>query len=534
MKTFIVFLLAITSAVAYAVPKKSVDWRLKAKRDLIFIHQFLVDNHPGVLYTLDTDFQYWLKEGATVAEAKLAQVKTQADYQALLSEYLKGFQEGHMSLSFNTDPPSVIRWPGFVTVQLQGKATVIGTAAWALSLKEKLPANVVQALAPDFKIAQLEKYTQAFTPKHNATLISCDGKSYDELLQARDFPLRPELKIEDLGKRLLDGRVMFLDIGNPLWNRPKVCKFDEDGKTREIKLRWQDLPVQLYSIMMGPLEVGHMFHEISLTKIPVGLWLNMPGFMGKGVDEGYAKLRTELQPALKEKPRVIVFDLRGNYGGSTVYSETLLKDIYGEKLYERMFSCATSGYQVIRRATPAVLAQYRQKQNTTSAVSEKESKDMQQQLKNLGDHLETAMKEGRKSIGTDLTEFNKPLPPQDEYVADPSCKITAKEAAKFPRPVILFDYFCASACTMFMDLIEPFENRILLGQPSTHRDPYMETGEVPLPTGEGNLKFPTMLERRTKQRLTYHPNWWLFMTHLSDKDMQEKVAGILKDKYQIQ
>lgn len=505
-------------------PLKS-EWQKEARVDLEFIHKFISENHPGVLVSNDETFQSWLKIGQTEALRHLGNVHSERDYIYFLVNYLNGFKEQHIGIRPQKQLAPAFRWPGFSVMYLDGRVVVVTDI---LKLKND-GATQTSEVARE---ARLNSFSSANVPPPGAEIVSCDGNTVAQLLQNRVNPFRPDKRVEDLADILRESNILFLDMGDPFVRRSKKCAVSEQGKTREITLNWQPLPNQMAAEVFGDLFRGHAGHSIGLNRIGGnGLWVNLPTF---NVDQKtsvlFQTLVANLKKAKSSKPKYIVFDLRGNTGGTVAYFSQIIKAIYGDRISDKIRRCDSRGIQVLRRTTPATIAAYAQKAEDTKREYG-ENSDIFGVLNGLKNQLDEAASQGHEYVGTPLEEIRSPL---GEYKQGKDCVISPQERGDLPRPVVLFDYFCASACPMFMDGLDLFSDLIRLGQPSPLRDQYMESAEVELPSGLASLGFPTMYERRTQQRSFYHPRFWIKLTHASDEQVMSEVSKILKKEFAIQ
>lgn len=291
-----------------------------AQDDLAAARALIVGNHPGAAADVgDRPFQMRLQSGYGAASAIAAGARTFGDYRAALQRFAASFDDHHIQSNPLVQVPRL--WPGFV-VALRGDK-------W-----------VVTARSGDA------------TPEAGWRLTSCDGRQPDTLATERLSPFHANWQVR--ATRIRASSDLLTDSGNSAQPRLKACTFAlPSGGSRTVELKWERMaPGQPFGqstpVPKAPSAV------VALTGFHGGWWVRL-GTSGARALPLVEQARRS-QQALRAAP-FIVFDLRGNDGGASYFTDALAEIIYGAARVEkaRRPEGTREAEQIVWRASPGAL-----------------------------------------------------------------------------------------------------------------------------------------------------------------------------------
>lgn len=413
------------------------DWAANLRMDAQAMHDDIARNHPGPVDAENPGFAAKNDQGLALALQRAGRTTNYAGYYYGLAAYAATFNDGHLGVF----PPKGVevpridpRWPGFLT---------------AFDAKDEQRVVVRDDDAP--------------VPM-GARLVACDGKDAQSLAAANVGSVGGRWTLH--ASRVLRGRRLFTDFGNPWIQRPARCTFDVDGRQRDIALTWKPI---------GLDELGHRLDQayrrhaepIGLRTLPDGtVWIALSDFDGN-LDHAAAKA---LEPLIKQveakrrdilsAPRVVL-DLRGNNGGDSRWSSELAAALWGKDASGRVNLEAKS---VDWRASPDNIAKITEYRDMWKSHGES-SENIAWAEKTIAG-MQGAMAKGEAFY----VEKDDPAPP------------TPKPPVTKARIYMVTDSGCASACLDAADLFLAL-GAIHVGEETSADTAYMDVREKTLPSG---------------------------------------------------
>lgn len=453
-------LIAASTSLANAQPSglaAARNWSQTLRTDAKAFHDLIQANHPGPFNELDPLFTQRNDRALSLALRRADRVNTFAGYLWAMRGYVASFDDGHVQFSTLKGSPLLkAQWPGFLT----------GSD----------PASGHQIV--------MTREADSLVPI-GARLLSCDGREAASLLTSNvgAFSGRWNLAAQRLPRA---GR-LFVDTGNPFVRRPSACRFVVAGKTKTISVRWR------------PLEEPEWTTRVNATapssQLPFGVrtladgtrWFAMPSFDSDPEGSAGKALRAMIESvkqnrsALLTAPR-IVFDLRGNGGGSSQWSADLANALWGPGASEAADQERTYVEWRASDDNIATIKKYRDLWDASPDASPDALRWARASL--LG--LEQSRKAGR-SLWRE---------PEDPKTSTYSAKGTPK---KLGLPVyVLTDWRCASACLDAVDLWTSL-GAIVVGRETSADTNYMEVGDAALPSGLASVGIPMKVYRGRKR-----------------------------------
>jgi hypothetical protein len=442
---------AAVSLVAMQPPAER-DWSVALRTDAQALHDDLAANHPGSVNREDPGFVRQNEAQLRLALRRAMTARTYADYFFALRAYVAAFDDGHLNFGAPGDTPSDSHWPGFLT-----------------------------AYQPDGSQRVVDRADDAPVPL-GARLLSCDGRSADRL--SEEIVGRFVGRWSLLSQRLELGSWLFGDEGNPYVRRPIRCQFEVAGRRQQVTLNWQ--PIDLGDLIRRwqRLQGRQSPRATAARTLADGTrWITLGSFDaqsngGRALPALIETLRAD-RAALVVAP-AIVFDLRGNGGGSSDWSRQLAEIVWGRGGADRL---PGSGTRVDWRVSAANLAWLRASRGRQLAGGTL-SPEMQRWFDQVTTGLADALARGQ-------TLWRQP----DEGAAAAQPQAPAPIEPGPGGPVFFVtDATCASACLDAVDLWRAL-GAVHVGQTTSADTFYMDVRVQRLPSGAGNIIVPMKVYR---------------------------------------
>lgn len=425
---------ALTATAAQAAEP---DWGAALSQDARSFHDLILDSHPGPVDPENPGFKPLLERGLKTALARAKTARTYPDYYFALQEYAASFDDGHLGLyKYPTgDFVFTSRWPGFLT-GLRGERH------------------------------QVVFREDEAAPPVGATLVSCDGRPADAL--AAEFVGRGAGRWSLRSRRESYGATLFVDQGNPYVRRPERCVFEADGARRTYALAWRDLPKETRDRGFAAAASPRFTTPIELRPYgDGGYWIGLGSFDSDPTSKAGLELTAltkEIQaraPELRSAP-VVVFDLRGNNGGSSSWIKSVAEALWGP---EHVAARAPRSSGIDWRVSDGNIA-HMAFLHDNFAKAEIPDQDMLAWIDRAAAGLKAAKAEGRPYWRQASEEGDAPA----------VAPVTAMKA----RAVVFTDFACASACLDAVDLLTAL-GAVQLGQETSADTAYMEVRQERLP-----------------------------------------------------
>lgn len=421
----------LVAATAHTRPS---PWPAMAERDLRAIHDAIRDNHPGPVDPENPHFRDWLEAGLSAAAREAAGAKSYSDYVRAVRRYTNGFQDGHVSMDF-TVAPRAIEWTGFVAGDRgDGEAAILYAE-------------------PDSGV------------KAGDRVEGCDGRSLDAMMKARVDPYFWNSAIPHARMR----QVQALFVANPdeKESRPLLCRFSSG----EVRLSWRSRDSGEYYKLFNRALSGDS--DFAIRQVD-GIWfVRLPRFWLMA-DDDLAKLNA-LVAELKTKAAAlrgatIVFDVRGNGGGNSLWGTRFASALWGDDWVEWVEAGFDSRHDV--RVSPANI------RKVAEIVDTVKKRNMTEALPYWTTMLERM--HAAAAAGQPFVRMGEaPTPPSGPAPPNPVSG----------RVFLLTDAGCASACLDFADLMLRLPGVTQIGLPTYADAVYIDVNQAELPSGLGRLDY---------------------------------------------
>ena len=435
MTTRLLLLLLVTSSSLQAQQTPS-PWRTLAAGDLEAAYILIRDNHPGAVPAIgDEAFQRALRGGHAEAKARLSQVATYGGYEATLRAFALGFGDKHVQFL----PAMASRSLGFA-----GWIVARRGASWVV-VDEDLRPNEVS--------------------RNGQRLISCDGVEAEPFAERRRGGFRAVWSVE--AQRIQHSSWLLVDDGNPFLTRPKSCVFDRDGKPEPVALTWRSMDrARLEPRLSAAVRTGAA--GFGVRPFGAGFWIAVESLSdsAKPVVEEVARMAEALRAA-----PIVVLDMRGNSGGSSLFGRQIARTLYGSQHVEAKLAGGSSACTAVWRASEGNLAAVQ------AFVKASASRGP----------------EFVREFSANATSIQQALDKGAALTGEPKCPpARATTPATIPpslfpgRMVLLTDHACFSSCLLVTDDFRRL-GALHVGEATDAATRYMEVRSVRLPSGLGSF-----------------------------------------------
>jgi len=311
-------------------------------------------------------------------------------------------------------------------------------------------------------------------PPVGSVLMSCDGRPPEAL--AEEIAGRAAGRWTLRSRRMSYASTLFIDQNNPYVRRPEACVFAVDGVERSYRLAWRDLPSEVRDEGFAAARSPRHKAPIELREWDRGYWIGLGGFNGDPESPDgllLTPLKAEVAAradVLRAAP-VVVFDLRGNSGGSSSWMHAMAESLWGE---EWVAAHAPQSSGVEWRASAANLEAIESYKARLGGDLE-----IMAWLVKITDGL-TATRAAGGELWLQADDEPRPAAPAS----------TPMQA----RVYVLTDYGCASACLDAVDLLKAM-GAVQVGQETSADTVYMEIRGGRLPSGRVSANVPMKVYR---------------------------------------
>ncbi len=464
------------------------DWAATLRGDAQAFHDRIAADHPGPYNRLDPGFAQRNDQAFALVTARAAKVRDVSGYLWAMRGYVASFDDGHVQFSALKELPAPPpRWPGFL----------IGTDAAG--------RQVVMTRAPDAPVPL------------GARLVSCDGVDADRLLATDVGAFYGRWTLAS--QRIRRAGLLFVDSGNPFIARLVRCRFTVEGNPLDVTLPWRPLDEAERSQRLDETAPSAHLAPGARTLADGTRWFALPSFDGdpdgataKALIPMIAAMRRD-RTALLAAPR-IVFDLRGNTGGSSDWSAAMAKALWGDVAVQD----ADLGRTYV---------EWRASDGNIAAIA-KYKADWEKSPNASPDALRWA----RSSLAglTAAKDAGQPLWREPDDPAD--TKPTGATARGVSMPVyVLTDWNCASACLDAVDLWKALGG-VVVGRETSADTDYLEVGGGSLPSGLATVGVPMKVWRgRMRGSNVPHAPRYRFNGAMSDTAALERWIATLPPQH---
>ncbi|MFC5343847.1 peptidase S41 (plasmid) [Brevundimonas staleyi] len=441
----------LMAALAGAFMPVEPDWPSILRNDATAFHDLIAANHPGPADPLNPGFSELNDAALRQALERSEKVKDYAGYVGAMRGYVARFDDSHLAYSVTDGPSVVLAWPGFLTTYTASGRYVVTT---------RLPDSPLET---------------------GDMLAECDGRSADALAASALGAFTGRWMLEATRSRT--AWQLFTDDGNPFVQRPETCVFERNGSDVTVSLTWRAFTDEAYELYAAPLADPPTPALGSRVLADGTRWFSFSSF--DGAPDGYVARRIEPMVAelerdhaeLAKAPR-IVLDLRGNGGGSSLWSRRIAGAIWGDKATAE---AAPTSDGVDWRVSPANVEMFLGFRTKFAAAPAHIREYVEKMIAGL----------------SEAHELGRPLwrEPKGLLAEDAETHIDSGDLAPLDTPVyVVTDTSCASACLDAVDLWRAL-GAVQVGRETDADTFYMDARRDALPSGLGQAVVPMKVYR---------------------------------------
>lgn len=428
-------LISVCTTAASAAP--SHPWAAMAQSDADFATDWIMKQSISAVYPAQGAFAARLAAARNVLDADASRVTSFEGYRQALGRFAASLQDEHLRVQFSL-APATYQWPGFIAVYHGGRYLAVSAQGHDAAGQE---------------------------------ITHCDGKPMadwvDRVASHEQFAAGLE------STKAKAAPLVLRDAGSPFVTRPGSCRIGG----QDLALDWQAVSAARFRADMLAATVLHD-RIAAITPFGAdGAWVRIGFFQPQTPAEGKAFKRLIADaPGLRDKS-IIVFDVRGNGGGSYGWFMGLLRALYG-KDYADYHARARLQISNVFRTTPAILDYL--KDDTDAETGDLVPPADGAMFDKDNAKYRRALAAGNPLFITPVDAWGIPKPKQA-----PAKLVKA-------RVFVLTDYYCASACIAFVDELKRFPGLEQIGVETGVDSRTGTSFGAPLPSGNGVINVPVM------------------------------------------
>ncbi|HEX6576663.1 MAG TPA: S41 family peptidase [Gemmatimonadaceae bacterium] len=433
-------------------------WREVYLKDLEFARDVIASDHPGSVDNLNPAFRQTLSSAYKEAIDAAQIINSYESYRIALGRFGNRFQDGHLNVGPRQSRSlKGVRAAGLYPIYRNGKF-------------------VIQSVD--------DRYGAEVSALKGAMLTSCDGKPIETHFRNTILSWRGRPNAQADWYKWAP--FTLIDYGPPTAAAPSRCTLTSGPRSIDVTLKWDSLNSRALSDASRESS-GFAVHPLGVKLESDGsIWLDIPSFAIDG--DSVPRMRAtidSLRALLKSNPKwpLIVIDLRGNDGGSSVWAAEIAQAIFGERWLDQAEKWLSDGryiqYRVSKRNLESLEGQLKQSIERHGAESESVKG-----TRMLIDSMKAAYSRGDSLFGPTNTPSGDRRP----------------QAVPVPgRIVVVTSSSCFSACLDFMDLLLLHPSVIHVGQPTAVDTQYMENWGWTSPSGIIQVGYPMKVYRNRRR-----------------------------------
>ncbi len=432
---------------ACATPPPDTLSQSLARRELDAMHQALLDAHPGAIDEQNPGYRTRIDAGYAAALARLREVRDDHDAMGLADWYAASLHDVHLH---------------------RGNDVAVGddtiTSGWSVGRADDGRMRVL-AVLPGWPVA---------LPPVGAELLSCDGKSPDRLVDEDVLPYQVPVSPWERDAWAL-----------PELTRPAMsslqwasCRFRlADGRAVDLAQRYRSVGQAGMEVFWAALPHRRAAHVDDFEVLADGtLWIRAGNFQ---LDAAGQKRLADLLARLEKlpPPRRIVFDARGNGGGSSITGDRIFEAATGGLVYDQDGLDKLPRMQAWWRVSPQAIA------------AREAFIDPIEAARGNRDDPEMRFERAREAGMREALARGQRWQSQGEGVPVLTPAELARRHAHLARfsgvVALVTDGNCVSACLDFADRVRAVPGAIHLGETTGFDSVYLDIGVIKLPSGNG-------------------------------------------------
>ena len=246
-------------------------------------------------------------------------------------------------------------------------------------------------------------------------------------------------------------------------------------------------------------------------------WITIPNFEPTQLEQEQLELLIEQLPKLRAK-KYIVFDLRGNGGGSSLWGTRILESLFTKDYVSQKFAQAYSDCYEDFRVSKSNLEYWKDTESYFESFFGKNSKEYQ-----VWQQLVQGMQKAYDEQQVFYTMKEMSEQPISFIIKNTVNPCSAKI-------VVIIDLGCFSSCLSFIHELQTVDETIkLIGERTAINTAYMEIREDVLPSGI-HFRYPTAVGRNSKPHFHFYIPDIAYPEDIKDEEFkQDWLEKVIKD-----
>jgi len=295
---FFISLYNINFTVASKIKEIETNYQQQCLQDLVYLRKNIQENSAPFKDPDDAAFRKWFDKGYLHTKELIDGIKDQDDCYYALKFYINGFGNPYMNIrSYIQFPPE--KYPGFLTAKYGNDHIVIYKNPLISSLNKISIGNKVTHIN-DIKIEDyFEKYIMPFYANDDAEFSQRVASIFS-----------------------------FIVNGNRYIPIPLTATFINDKSEEKISLKYMELSEEALNVSKNIRQPEPNQH-FKIEMVSNGVWITIPSFyLSREETISYTGMLSKLKELAKED--WILFDLRGNRGGGSVWARPIIRNLWGD------------------------------------------------------------------------------------------------------------------------------------------------------------------------------------------------------------
>ena len=432
-------LIGVVSALLWTgvVAAQDTAWSKLYLRDLDSLRAAIAANHPGMLDAQNPEFARTVQRAFSEASALAPRIDNFASFRIGLTRFINQFQDEHLQIGFSLRVDS-LREAGLV-VNYRGGAFYV--------------VDVHQRYANASRLV-------------GARLVSCDGAPARDGFLDRVLWWRGRPAVEADWYR--QAPLYFIDYGPPTPPAPATCTFATVNGQVTLPLQWRVTGAAAVNAVLQramPARAREFGAERPAADV---LWARLPSFAAneEPMLGGMRATLDSLRSFVKTNPRwrAIVFDLRGNDGGSSTWGDEIAQILFGPEWQRQTAAYLFDGVYTEWRLSDDNIKSMR---GIQQQIMKRDGAGHPSAIafRQFVDSAEVEFKRGVKYYGTRRVRTGAPMPVPVEVPG---------------KVIVLTTPSCFSACLDFLDRMRLHPAVVQIGQTTGVDTNYMENWGGPI------------------------------------------------------
>ncbi len=409
-------------------------YKQQCLEDLTFLRKNIEENSAPFKDPDDQAFRKWFEKGYQYTLELIEGIEDPDDCYYAVKFYINGFGNPYMSLrGYMPFPPE--KYPGFLTAKYGDRHVVIYKDPNISYLNKMSVGNHITHINDVAIDDYFEKYILPF--------YSNDDSEFSQ-------------KVASI--------FSFIVNGNHYVPTPLNATFIDEKTEHKINLKYTELSPAALAVSRSIKQPDPDQH-FKVEMLSQGVWITIPSFyLTREEAISYTGMLTKLKELAKED--YIIFDLRGNRGGGSVWARPIIRNLWGDDYIRHLGK--------------------NHEFNSTWIKKVRVSKQNFLDFKKTANAAEIKKFAAALQSGSDFFEKKWTIYSEDLNL------YSNHDSAPFKAKIFVFtDHFCRSTCWSFANQLMQIPNVTHIGMPTVIQSNSSYAKNARSPSGNFDFFYPT-------------------------------------------